>query len=197
MGECTRNFLVRFPLSGKTEMTAPVTHVNKAGSPALAVVPCLSDAATSAPGVLPRGLGHGGVPQHQLTDWQGVEALTCHPRLTAAPLSSHGEEDDMTEFSSQVLLYVAAAGKLWNSDCQQTMTVDRSELGPAVYRCASPCGQHTASVDKVKEGLLWHYRGRRVDATYGMPDDLIVEEMLIALHAGWVRNGKIYTAQFH
>ncbi|MGH8793287.1 MAG: hypothetical protein ACRDXX_11655 [Stackebrandtia sp.] len=103
----------------------------------------------------------------------------------------------MIEHDSQVLLRVAAAGKLWNSTCQQTMTAEQDDGDGTRYRCADPCGQHTADIEKVKAGLLWHYRGRRVDKTYGMRDEQIVDEMLSALHMAWVRDGEILTAQFH
>lgn len=103
----------------------------------------------------------------------------------------------MIEYQSQAISQVAATGKLWNSECRRAMFLDESIVDHDVYRCAKPCGQHTADAELVKAGLLWHFRGRRVNETYGRPDHELVDKMLAALNLAWVRGGKIYTAQFH
>lgn len=108
-----------------------------------------------------------------------------------------GEElHTMIEYHSHAIVQVAATGKLWNSECRLAMMIDSDQADRSVYRCTGPCGQHTADTELVKAGLLWHFRGRRVNETYGIPDDQLVDKMLSALHLAWVRNGKIYTAQF-
>lgn len=101
---------------------------------------------------------------------------------------------DMTDYRTNDLLHMADAGKLWNSECRLAMKVDYSE-NDVIYRCESPCRSHTADTEKVKAGLLWHFRGSQV-STYGIPDDQILDPMLTALHLAWVRDGKILTAQF-
>ncbi|MGH8882049.1 MAG: hypothetical protein ACRD0P_32675 [Stackebrandtia sp.] len=102
----------------------------------------------------------------------------------------------MIEYHSKAIVQVAATGKLWNSECRLAMKVDSDDVDGSAYRCATPCGQHTADAELVKVGLLWHFRGRMVEQTFGRPDDQIVDQMLSALHLAWVRAGKIYTAQF-
>lgn len=103
----------------------------------------------------------------------------------------------MLEGQPQATLDVATADKLWSSTCQQAMAVDTAHTGQVVYRCAEPCGKHVADIDRVRAGLLWHYRGCSVSTTYGRPDEEIVGDMFTALQLAWIRDGSIYTARFH
>ncbi|MGH8877246.1 MAG: hypothetical protein ACRD0P_07900 [Stackebrandtia sp.] len=102
----------------------------------------------------------------------------------------------MVEHQPQVLQHMDTADKLRSSICQQIMIIDPSYTDGVIYRCAEPCGRHVAEAAQVRSGLLWHYRGRSVDLTFGLPDEEIEADMFLALHTAWVRDGNIYTARF-
>ncbi|HIV58722.1 MAG TPA: hypothetical protein H9902_12290 [Candidatus Stackebrandtia faecavium] len=104
---------------------------------------------------------------------------------------------EVTEPNQRSLYEVAASGKLWNSECRLAMGIDNANHDQTMYRCGSPCGEHVADSESVRAGLLWHFRGCRVNTTYGVPDENIIDPMLDALRSAWVKDGKIYTAQFH
>ncbi|HZE38888.1 MAG TPA: hypothetical protein VE172_08770 [Stackebrandtia sp.] len=103
----------------------------------------------------------------------------------------------MVERLSQVLNGVETVGKLRSSLCQYVMSIDPNSTDPVIYRCAEPCGRHVAEAQKVRAGLLWHYRGRSVAKTFGLTDEEIEGEMFSALNTAWIRDGSIYTARFN